>query len=202
MPRNESRVLWPDTAPICHIVLFACGLVDLGRRIDRDRKIAIWIKTGRGNGNWSEHRTLARLQRRSRNIHHSTGGKSYPGNRGRSIPLALILDDDSQLGHPGHITVSIRSTKTPVRNGYEVGAIRRYFRRDASSGHEDHPEAAEHCRSRSTRVYAHNEKPILSMHRIVIVRLIQPCAMRFQIFPATVWHSVFATDFALSISNP
>ena len=193
---------WTDTAPICHIVLFACGFVDLVRRIDRDRKIAIWIKTGRGNGNWSEHRTLARFQRRCRNIHHSTGGKSYSGNRGQGIPLALILDDDSQLGRPGHITVSIRSSKAPVRNGDEIGIFRRYFRRNASPGHENHPEAAEHCKSRSTRVCAHDEKPNLSIQRIAIVGLIQPCATRSQIFPATVWQSIFAIGFALSISNP
>ena len=90
--------LRPDAASIGHVILFADGFVDLGPCIDGDREIAIRIKTGRWNTNGSEDDALGGLKRRCGNVRRPSRGKPHSGHRRRCGPLALILDDDPQLG--------------------------------------------------------------------------------------------------------
>jgi len=89
--------LGPDASSIGHVVLFACGLVELGPRIDRNREITIRIKTGTWNKNWSEDSAFAGGEGCRRNILSPTRYEAHSRHRGRSIPLPLILDDGAQL---------------------------------------------------------------------------------------------------------
>ena len=189
--------------PSVNIVLFACGLVDLRRRIDRNRKIAIWIKTGWGNANWSEHRTLGRWQSE---VLGSPWSHRVKISLGSSMPeQSLGLGSGCTIRSWGTEVISQNASgppKLPSGTAMRSGSSEDISGVMHPPAMMNHPEAAQHCRSRSARVCAHDEKPDLSIQRIAIVRLIPPCATRSQIFPATVWQSVFAIGFALSISNP
>ena len=153
--------LRPDAASLCHIILFADCLIYLGSGIDHNREIAVRIKAGCWNGNGPEHAALGGLERRCRNVHGSSRGKSHAGNRRWSTSLALVLYDDSQLRRSCHVTIRIGTSKAPIRKGDEVWGLKRFFWRDASSGHKN-PEAAVHGHSqmcsRSRRSCAHQQK--------------------------------------------
>lgn len=87
--------LRPNTTSFCHVILFAGGLAYVSHGIDCNRKIAIRIKTGRGNADRREHRPLGGLKRSCWNVHTPSRRKSHAGNRRGSSAFGLILDDDS-----------------------------------------------------------------------------------------------------------
>ena len=157
MPRSGA-----GASSICHVIFFADCLVDLGPGIDHNREIAIRIKTGCWNRNGSEHPALGGLERRCWNVHGSSGGKFHARNRRWSNSLALILDDDSQLGGTCHLAIRIDPSIASVRKSDEVGIVNRFFRRDAPSGRKNHPDAAvqrkRQMSGRSIRSCTHEKK--------------------------------------------
>jgi hypothetical protein len=150
------------TTSLCHVIFFAGCLVDLGPGIDHNREIAVRIKAGCWNRNGSEHLALGGLERRCRDVHGSPRGKFHAGNRRWSNCLALILDDDSQLGRTCHLAIRIDPSIASVGKGDEIGIVHRFFRRDAPSGRKNDPDAAVHCKrqmcGRSIRSCTHEKR--------------------------------------------